>query len=340
MLATLVATSGLALGARRCATPRMVNSDSRPTQEYMDFLMGKGPEQETEDCGSIIVGDGRVGSMLYEFGQRKGLDDILVKRMDRIPELEAGGQLVRKPIYVCTRNDDLESILGMCPDARKEDLVFLQNGQLEPFKQKHGLYANTQACLWFAAMRKGAKPLDGITSDGDGLTTASGKWAGSLARRLETGGLTCNVVGDRDLRRNMLEKLIWISSFMLVGAVHGGITVGEVEEKHKDEVVDIILELASFCRFTLAVSLKVDLEERLCEYARRVEFFPTALKEFEWRNGYFYRYSLMAGKRKNAAGLEYEMPDSTPIHTEYLMLAKEKGLISSAELESVRPSFV
>ena len=138
----------------------------------------------------------------------------------------------------------------------------------------------------------------------------------------------------------MLEKLIWISSFMLVGAVHGGITVGEVEEKHKDEVVDIILELASFCRFTLAVSLKVDLEERLCEYARRVEFFPTALKEFEWRNGYFYRYSLMAGKRKNAAGLEYEMPDSTPIHTEYLMLAKEKGLISSAELESVRPSFV
>ena len=85
MLATLVATSGLALGARRCAAPRMVNSDSRPTQEYMDFLMGKGPEQETEDCGSIIVGDGRVGSMLYEFGQRKGLDDILVKRMDRIP---------------------------------------------------------------------------------------------------------------------------------------------------------------------------------------------------------------------------------------------------------------
>ena len=60
MLATLVATSGLALGARRCAAPRMVNSDSRPTQEYMDFLMGKGPEQETEDCGSIIVGDGRV----------------------------------------------------------------------------------------------------------------------------------------------------------------------------------------------------------------------------------------------------------------------------------------
>ena len=41
---------------------------------------------------------------------KQGLEDILVKRMDRIPELEAGGQLVRKPIYVCTRNDDLESM--------------------------------------------------------------------------------------------------------------------------------------------------------------------------------------------------------------------------------------
>jgi hypothetical protein len=27
----------------------------------------------------------------------------------------------------------------------------------------------------------------------------------------------------------MLEKLVWISAFMLVGARHGGCTVGEVE---------------------------------------------------------------------------------------------------------------
>jgi hypothetical protein len=29
----------------------------------------------------------------------------------------------------------------------------------------------------------------------------------------------------------MLEKLIWISAFMLVGACHGGCTVGEVESQ-------------------------------------------------------------------------------------------------------------
>ena len=101
--------------------------------------------------------------------------------------------------------------------------------------------------------------------------------------------------------------------------MHGGITVGEVEEKHKDEVVDIILELASFCRFTLAVSLKVDLEERLCEYARRVEFFPTALKEFEWRNGWFYAITEAAVKDGKA--------DPCPLHTAGLV---ELGVVKEA----------
>ena len=34
----------------------------------------------------------------------------------------------------------------------------------------------------------------------------------------------------------MLEKLIWISAFMLVGARNGGCTVGDVESKHTGEV--------------------------------------------------------------------------------------------------------
>ena len=37
--------------------------------------------------------------------------------------------------------------------------------------------------------------------------------------RLGVGDLTCHVANPRDLRRNMLEKLVWICSFMLVGAV-------------------------------------------------------------------------------------------------------------------------
>ena len=105
--------------------------------------------------------------------------------------------------------------------------------------------------------------------------------------------------------------------------------------------------------------------------SRQVEFFPTALKEFEWRNGYFYRYSCMAGVRTAANGIQcarhtpgpcprialtsaevlrsspvcpcahtrgrrIEMPDSTPLHTEYLELAVERGAISQATLDEVQ----
>jgi len=303
----------------------------------MDFLLGRNQREETEDCPSIIVGDGRVGSMLAEFGARRGYEELLIKRGDPIPELQAGGQLVRMPIYVCVGCEDLEAVVAQTPEARREDLIFMQEGQLEPFRQRMGLYETTQVSAWFRTMRKGGKPVDGVTSEcPEGLTSVAGKWSGAVQMRLGTGGLTCSTVNERDLRRNMLEKLVFISSFMLVGAVHGGITVGEVVEKHRSEVEEMIVELACFCRFSLSVALKTGLEDRLCAYAQQVEFLPTSLKDFEFRNGYFYRFSLMAGKRKAPNGIVIEMPDSTPMHTEYLLLAKEKGLISQAELDSVK----
>ena len=122
---------------------------------------------------------------------------------------------------------------------------------------------------------------------------------------------------------------------MLVGAVNGGITVGEVEKNHRSEVDALVRELAAFIRFTLSVALKNGLEDRLAAYSRTVEFFPTALKEFEWRNGYFYRYSCMAGVRTTADGRKIDVPDSTALHTEYLQIALEQGLISQGLLDSV-----
>jgi hypothetical protein len=37
------------------------------------------------------------------------------------------------------------------------------------------------------------------------------------------------VLGKEEFTKSMLEKLIWICAFMLVGARHGGCSVGEVE---------------------------------------------------------------------------------------------------------------
>ena len=61
-----------------------VNSDSRATQEYMDYLLGKKTRNETEDGPSIIVGaGGRIGTMLADFGKRpsqggRGYNEIVV----------------------------------------------------------------------------------------------------------------------------------------------------------------------------------------------------------------------------------------------------------------------
>ena len=54
--------------------------------------------------------------------------------------------------------------------------------------------------------------------------------------------------------------------------------------------------------------------DRLAAYARSVAHFPTAVKEFEWRNGAFYEMS----KAAEAAG----RPDPCPKHTEGLRTLK------------------
>jgi hypothetical protein len=292
---------------------------------------------------------------------------------------------------------------------------------LEPLFQRHGLYGPTQAALWLACMRVGGKPLDGITADApEGLTVVSGKWCDALAMRLSTGDLGCQVKMARDGRRSVLEKLVFVSSYNLVGACYGGITVGEVAKKHSNEVNTVARELASFIRYTLAVSLFSGLDDRLAvarqrlapacalarlvnptrevaracmsqAYAEKMEFMPTSIRDFEFRtpcagdptmegallrlsgsrltpagNGYFYKYAKMAGTRTNPAGIkvrschpmcgaacamccvtamllvwvgvhgaQVEIPDTTPVHTDYLMLAQEKGVISQALLDSV-----
>lgn len=83
--------------------------------------------------------------------------------------------------------------------------------------------------MYLAVAKLGEKPTDGITdTNPEGLTSATGKWAGAFAARLKKGGLTCHVRAGDDYKKAMLEKHVWICAFMLTGALNGGITVGEV----------------------------------------------------------------------------------------------------------------
>ena len=73
----------------------------------------------------------------------------------------------------------------------------------------------------------------------------------------------------------------------------------------------IILELAAAGEQALDVKLDDGLVERLCAYADSVAHFPTALKEFEYRNGWFLESCTKAQLGK---GLE----DPCPTHTLWL----------------------
>ena len=48
------------------------------------------------------------------------------------------------PIVVATRNDALDGIVDAVPVERRSDLVFIQNGMLEPWLEQRGLHDATQ----------------------------------------------------------------------------------------------------------------------------------------------------------------------------------------------------
>lgn len=74
------------------------------------------------------------------------------------------------------------------------DLVFFQNGMLEPWLQNKGLDDADQVLAYFAVSKFGEPPVDGKTdTNPEGLTAAYGKWATAVAERLIAGGLSCKV---------------------------------------------------------------------------------------------------------------------------------------------------
>ena len=257
-----------------------------------------------------IIGDGRVGAALADMGDGS---DVVIKRGQSMENALPSG-----PIIVCTRNDDLDAVVEATPEDRRSDLVFIQNGMLQPWLDAKGLGQNTQVLVYFAVAKKGEAPTDGKTdTNPEGLTAAYGKHAECMASRLHAAGLSCKVLPADAFAQSMLEKLVWICSFMLIGAKYGGCTVGEVESQYKDDVSKLILEIFSAGAKSLGISGNTDgLVERLCAYARSVSHFPTAVKEFPWRNGYFYNLSKQAIGQGSG--------DPCPFHT---ALLEEVGAI-------------
>ncbi|KAL1523940.1 hypothetical protein AB1Y20_018856 [Prymnesium parvum] len=271
---------------------------SRPPLHFPAAPRGRPTTMSDADVPAIVIGGGRIGQTLATLGE-----SVLLRRGEPFPASPSSG-----PIYVCTRNDALAAVVAATPPERRGDLVFMQNGMLGKFLAANGLEDATQVLLYLAVAKLGEKPIDGITEvNPEGLTASTGKWAHAFKARLAKGGLTCHVREGDAYTKAMLEKHVWICAFMLVGALHDGITVGEVEAKHSDELRAVIEELIAAGETELGVRLDDGAYERLAAYGRSVSHFPTAVKEFEWRNGWFYDISLKA----TDAG----KPDPMPMHT-------------------------
>lgn len=152
----------------------------------------------TASASVTIIGGGRIGSLLAEGGE-----STLLGRGDSIDPNGSG------PIFIATRNDALDGIVEACPENRRKDLVFLQNGYLDNFLSSKGLLQNTQALLYLSVTAKGAQPVDGVTTQNpEGLTAATGEHAQAFADRLAALNLKCNVVTPEQYRPAMFEKLM------------------------------------------------------------------------------------------------------------------------------------
>jgi len=261
---------------------------------------------------AVVFGGGRVGAMLA------GAADPLLGRAGAFPPGQAPG-----PVFVCTRNDALDDVLARVPRERRGDLVLFQNGMLETWMAANGLSLGaggtevTQVLAYFAVAKLGEAPTDGLTEeDPEGLTAATGPWAEEAAARLRAQGLSCKVLDAPAFRGEMFLKLIWISSVMLVGASRGGCSVGEVDSEHRGEWAALVRELVACAEQApggLGAGALGDPERvvaRLSAYSRSVAHFPTAVKEFPWRNGWFHAASRAAVGAWN--------PDPCPTHSALL----------------------
>lgn len=96
------------------------------------------------------------------------------------------------------------------------------------------------------------------------------------------------------------------------------IGVLQVGELYFNEADEMLVEINRAMRGAFALTLLYGFEERMFAYAagRNVEFMPTKIENFKWRNGFIYGLGDMA----RTVGMD----DPCPMHTQYLEYGRDK----------------
>lgn len=245
-----------------------------------------------------IIGAGRVGGAL---ARRSPIPVDLVTRDAGWEALDAPPG---EPIVVAVDNAGLDDVFARVPAHRRADLVFVQNGVLEPWLFEHGLQGSTRALLYFAVPRRGAPIEPGGTS------VLTGPHAEGLATWLRAMDLPCEVVTREAFAAAMLEKLMWNCAFGLL-CQRFDCSVGDVLEHHDELLTALVYEFAAVGRAGLGVDLDPAAAlQRLRAYSRAIPSYRGAVKDLPWRNGWFL-----------SAAANHQVP--TPTHA---LLLAEAGI--------------
>lgn len=76
---------------------------------------------------------------------------VLVKREERILGRSDGAYSENTPILVATHCSHLDNVLRQTAPDMWKNLVFMQNGMLQPWLRKNGLQENTQMLLYMSS---------------------------------------------------------------------------------------------------------------------------------------------------------------------------------------------
>lgn len=248
----------------------------------------------------VVIGAGRVGQALRNAAVESEEPCHL---LDRESGWSVLGEPHGTPILVATRNGDLDEVLRRVPVHRHGDLVFVQNGMLQPWLERHHLTEITRGLLFFAVPARGDPPQPGPRP-----SPFTGPHSLAVVRWLTRIGVPAAPVDWPRFLAAQLEKLVWNCAFgVLCQALDAD--VGTICREHRPALEAVVDDLRRVGRGGLNIDLPQGwLVERLIAYSETIPTYKGAVKEWEWRDGWFVEQA----RRLNI---------DTPAHHEWLRKA-------------------
>lgn len=224
-----------------------------------------------------LIGAGRIGTALKYRADLAQIGVNLVTRTEGWDVLADS----EGPILVAVRNASLADVVARTPEARRDDLVFLQNGALRQRLADLDLPDADRGLIYFLVASVGG-PIVGTHR-----SVFTGRHAEAVVDWFNELGLAAAAVDRTGFAVFEWEKHVWIAAHgVLCPALSA--TVGEVGTTHRATLLDLVTEWAPIGLGAWGVSTDPeDLVDHLALYSAEIPDYRPSLKAFDDRNGWF-----------------------------------------------------